>query len=135
MFLTCLHMAKWYFISQIFAQSIALSRLICTVVAYMIELTLPRIFVSSAKSFIHAKITSGRSLMNTMNNIGSNTLPCGIPRVTFAESELFPFITTFCDLSVRNYFIQLWIFPLMPYHQSFFQQAFVMNFVKRLAEI
>ena len=55
---------KWYFISHIFAQSTALSRLICTVIACMIELTLPRIFASSAKSFINAKITSGRSLIN-----------------------------------------------------------------------
>ena len=111
----CLHFFKWYFISHIFAQSTALSRLICTVVIlYYIELTLPRIFASSAKSFINAKITSGRSLINTRNNIGPNTLPCGIPLVTFAESELFPFITTFCDLSDKNSFIQLWTLPLMP---------------------
>ena len=80
------------FISHnVFAQSTELSRLICSVVACMIELTQPRIYASSAKSFIrHAKITSGRSFINTRDNMGPNTLPCVIPLVTCAESELYP---------------------------------------------
>ena len=42
-------------------------------------------FASSAKSFMHAVITSGRSFIYIRNNIGPNTLPCGIPLVTLAE--------------------------------------------------
>ena len=49
------------------------------------EFTLPKSFASSAKSFMHAIITSRSSFMYIRNNIGPNTLPCGIPRVIFAE--------------------------------------------------
>ena len=105
--------------SQICAQSMALQRLVCTVVACMCEFTLPKSLASSAKSFIHAVITSGRSFIYIRHNIGPNTLPCGIPLVTLAEQEHFPFITTFCDLLFKNSFIQLCTFPHMQYPQSF----------------
>ena len=97
----------------------SISKLVCTLMACIFELTLPKSFASSANSFIHDRTTSGRSFINMKNNIGPNTLPCGIPIVTFADFELLPSITTFCDLPVKNSFIQLCHFPWIPYPQSF----------------
>ena len=98
----------------------SISELVCTLMTCIFELTLPKSFASSANSFIHDRTTSGRSFINIKNNIGPNTLPCGIPLVTFADFELLPSITTFCDLPVKNSFIQLCTFPWIPYPQSFF---------------
>ena len=87
---------------HIFVQPTALLRLIWTVVAYTSKLTLLKSIASSAKSFIHAMVTSGWSFMYISHNIGPYTITCGIPLGNFAEKELFPLIITLCDLSFKN---------------------------------
>ena len=43
--------------------------------------------------------------------IGPKTLPCGTPEVTGFVLEDYPSKTIFCDLFVKNYLIDLYIFP------------------------
>ena len=61
-------------------------------VAYIIILSqltsMLKIFVSSAKILQLLDISVGESLINIVNNIGPNILPCGIPLSTFASLEV-----------------------------------------------
>ena len=52
------------------------------------------ILVSSANMCVMHYVIFGRSFMNIINSNGPRTLPCGIPLVTGAQSDLEPLTTT-----------------------------------------
>ena len=52
------------------------------------------ILVSSANICVMHCVIFGRSFMNITNSNGPRTLPCGIPLVTGAQSDLEPLSTT-----------------------------------------
>ena len=59
-------------------------------------------FVSSANIFTLLFTARGISLMYMTKSVGPSTLPCGIPLVTGAGDDAFPFTRTHCDLPLRN---------------------------------
>ena len=80
----CLHFLKLKIIFHSTDQSIELLTAHCNCVTSAMLVSVWYIFASSAKSFLRAWITSGRSFMKIRNRIGPRTLPWGIPLVTFA---------------------------------------------------
>ena len=57
---------------------------------------------SSANILVVEDTAAGKSLMNTRNNRGPSTVPCGTPDVTLAGVDIWPTITTLCVRSLRN---------------------------------
>ena len=80
----CLHFLKLKNIFHSADQSIELFMAHCNCVTSAMLVTVWYIFASSAKSFLRAWITNGRSFMKIRNRIGPRTLPWGISLVTFA---------------------------------------------------
>ena len=80
----CLHFLKLKSIFHSTDQFIELLTAHCNCVTSAVRFTVWYIFASSAKSFLRAWITNGRSFMKIRNKIGPRTLPWGIPLVTFA---------------------------------------------------
>ena len=101
-----LHFLKLKNIFHDIDQSIELFTTFCRCVTPAMHVTIWYTFASSAKSYLRAWITDGRSLMKIRNKIGPRTLPWGIPLVTLAFEELLPSTNTVCILFERNTLIQ-----------------------------
>ena len=55
------------------------------------------------------------SLIYSRTRTGPRTTePCGTPDVTHVLSDRDPLTETLCLRSERNYFIQFWVFPVIP---------------------
>ena len=57
---------------------------------------------SANKRHVEVETTSGRSLMYTRNNSGSNTVPCGTPENTSSFADSHPSTSTCCVLEDKK---------------------------------
>ena len=87
-------MPRWHFnlLKNIYHDStqlsvVAILSFTCKTILLSSILTLLNCFPSSANSFIHTLLASGRSLINIRKTVGPKTLPSGIPLVMVLQSD------------------------------------------------
>lgn len=119
-----LHLSALNFICHLFDQSTSLVRSACSSIQSCSVRTRQYTLVSSAKICAALQTMSGRSFINSTNNIGPRTLPCGMPLSTFSHVDRLLFTTTRWVCPVQNALIQ-----------SYVSQSLVRYSVKRFAEI
>ena len=84
------------------------------------EVFMLRKIIESCTNSRHTLLTiSGISLINIRNSVGSSTEPSGIPLLTHAQDESSSSTQSFYFLALKNDFIQLCTFPVIPKFLTF----------------
>ena len=109
-----LHLFGWNLNSHLSDHFASMSKSFCRTTWSSGLLILLKILDSSANMYTFQFILEGRSFMYRTKRIGPNTLPCGIPLVTFAQSEWAPFTCTCCMRSVRKACTHRSVWPVIP---------------------